>query len=346
MKIALLHRSVLPAKGYGGIERVIMNLASELKRLGHQVTIVAFAGSLIRDFEFVPIPLESKESLTHFVPKGMDFVHFQEPIPIEPSYPYLVSIYGNGQPGERFLPNSNFTSRRHAHNHGSQIFVHHGLDLKAYPFESSKEDYYVFMGMGYLKTKNLKACVEWAHDTKSRVKVIGGFGFSDRYVQYLGFLGESEGKLEILSRARGFLFPVNWEEPFALAPLEALATGTPVIASRNGGNLEAISADTGVCVSTYSEFCAAKERLTKIKPAACRQRIENEFSLNKMTRGYLSLYEKILSEGSLKQRPATQFHPEELIPIHKASSPVSQRFFYFKRKLCAQMKIYTKNAAT
>ena len=53
MKIALLHDSVLPPKTYGGIERIVMALAHEYTRLGHQVVIASRAGSQIKDYEFV-----------------------------------------------------------------------------------------------------------------------------------------------------------------------------------------------------------------------------------------------------------------------------------------------------
>src|ERR1051325_10801161 len=46
---------------------------------------------------------------------------------------------------------------------------------------------------------------------------------------------------ELASRYRDsdvFVFPTIWEEPFGLVPLEAMACGTPVIATGTGGSGE------------------------------------------------------------------------------------------------------------
>ena len=50
------------------------------------------------------------------------------------------------------------------------------------------------------------------------------------------YVGEvhGEAKLDLLSRAQALLFPVQWEEPFGLVMVEALACGTPVVALRRG----------------------------------------------------------------------------------------------------------------
>ena len=43
---------------------------------------------------------------------------------------------------------------------------------------------------------------------------------------------------EVYAQADAFLFPVQWEEPWGLTPLEAMAVGTPVVASGTGGSSE------------------------------------------------------------------------------------------------------------
>jgi glycosyltransferase involved in cell wall biosynthesis len=110
-----------------------------------------------------------------------------------------------------------------------------------------------------------------------------------------------EDKVELMSRARAVLFPIDWEEPFGLVQTESMACGTPVIATPRGAVPEVVAdGETGfiVPVDGYGEAAAdAIKRSSEIDPGACRRRVEERFSADAMVSGYEACYERILSEG-------------------------------------------------
>lgn len=319
MKIALVHNSLLPVSAYGGIERVVISLAMHYRALGHEVLLCCAPGSRLDDFEVLPLPSDyQKRPAKEWLPAGVAFVHFHEPFGANhPGLPYLLTVHGNGQPGERFPANTCFLSRSHAANHGSDVFVFNGIEPSAFPFVSKKEDYFVFLARARWRVKNLKSCIAMAESNGVRLHVIGGEGRSNRRVRYHGLIGETQGKLDILSMARALLYPTNWSEPFGLAVIEALACGTPVIASVNGAMKEIITNETGVLCRTYEEFVAAPRELSRLSPEVCRRRVEETFSARAMAQAYLRLIERILNDGDLKQAPATSAMPETLHLIYK-----------------------------
>ena len=55
--------------------------------------------------------------------------------------------------------------------------------------------------------------------------------------------------------ARALINPIDWEEPFGLVVIEAMACGTPVIATRRGAFPEIVDhGRTGVLVDNYRDM--------------------------------------------------------------------------------------------
>jgi glycosyltransferase involved in cell wall biosynthesis len=307
LRIALIHDSILPAKNYGGIERVVLSLAREYTKLGHQVVIVCREGSPLKDFETKLLPRDfSMHDVQKLLPP-QTFQHWHQPIPQAPNAPYLVTIHGNGQPGEAYLPNTNFLSESHARDHGGKYFVYNGVDVSEFPFVKEKDDYFVFLARAKWRVKNLKTAIALARDLNVRLEVIGGEGISTRLVRYHGSLGESQGKLKIVSKAKALLYPTNWQEPFGLALLEAWSCGTPVISSVNGAMDELVVPGVGFKCRSYDEFLAAGKKIKTIDPVACRKHVELKYTSTRMAQKYVQLIEQILNEGILKQKPHYAF---------------------------------------
>ena len=101
-----------------------------------------------------------------------------------------------------------------------------------------------------------------------------------------------------LSKAKALLFPIEWEEPFGIVMIEAMACGTPVIALRRGAVPEVISdgVDGFVCDSV-EQMITAVSRLDELDRRSCRTKVETYFSDDVIVSQYLSLYERLSRNG-------------------------------------------------
>ena len=104
--------------------------------------------------------------------------------------------------------------------------------------------------------------------------------------------------MQTLGAARALLPLVNFDAPFGLSVVEALACGTPVIASARGSMPEIVDPGrTGFLVNTVEEAVAAVARLGEIDRSACRQAVVDRFSVDRMADRYLALYRQILGDS-------------------------------------------------
>lgn len=110
-------------------------------------------------------------------------------------------------------------------------------------------------------------------------------------VRWLPDVGGRE-KAELLAGAVAMIFPLQWEEPFGLAMVEAMASGTPVVAIGRGAAPEIIEEGvTGFLVDDAEEMVAACRRIGEIDPQRCAEVARGRFSPDRMAAEYLKLYE-------------------------------------------------------
>ena len=122
----------------------------------------------------------------------------------------------------------------------------------------------------------------------------------DDQIQYLGEVGHAQ-RNELLCGARALLFPIDWEEPFGLAMVEAMACGTPVIATNRGSVPEVVThGRTGIVVDTLDEMVAAVDAVEVLDRAVIRREVEERFSVDRMVDGYLDVYEIV---ADLREAP-------------------------------------------
>lgn len=120
--------------------------------------------------------------------------------------------------------------------------------------------------------------------------------------RFLGPLGLAE-TAGLLARARCLLVSSLAPETSSLVAMEALASGTPVVAFRAGALPEIVDdGETGFLVDGVDEMAAAIARMGEIDRRACRAAAEARFGEERMIAGYLRLYGRLA--GAPAEGPA------------------------------------------
>ncbi|HXB04938.1 MAG TPA: glycosyltransferase, partial [Candidatus Angelobacter sp.] len=104
-------------------------------------------------------------------------------------------------------------------------------------------------------------------------------------------------KAHLLAEASAMIFPIQWEEPFGLAIVEAMVSGTPVIAMARGAASEIVEAGvTGWLAEDIDGLVEAYGRVGEIDLQRCVKRATERFGPKQMADGYQSVYERAIQE--------------------------------------------------
>jgi len=303
MHIAVVSHHRLPVTGYGGTERIIVALVRGLAELGHRVTLIAQPGTKLDVAKVVEVPTKQLRDpaldLAPLLATDVDITHAHFPVRRLPSGPpFLQTVYGNLKTGEAVPPHTVFLSRNHATRHGATEFVYAGLDPDEFLFQETKHDYDCFIGRLH-SAKGYQWAIEAAKRTKRRLLLAGGWrpSFSPR----IRFVGEVDGKQkrELLAGARCLWMPALWDEPFGLTTIEALFSGTPVLATRRGALPEVLTPEVGALCDTLDELIAASRTIAARQPAACRAHAVRHFTHVVMAEEYVRVYRHLRETGAL-----------------------------------------------
>lgn len=112
-------------------------------------------------------------------------------------------------------------------------------------------------------------------------------------VVYTGSVND-EQKKPLYSNAMAFLMPLGLEEPFGLVMIEAMMSGTPVIAYNKGSVPELVTDKTGFIVNGLEEMAEAINTINTINPVGCREIAVEKFSLKRMAENYIKVYEEVI----------------------------------------------------
>lgn len=107
-------------------------------------------------------------------------------------------------------------------------------------------------------------------------------------------------KARLLARATALLAPVQWDEPFGLSIVEAMASGTPVVAAPRGSTPElVVDGVTGFLAASVEGMVAALRRVREIDPLECGRIARERFHPAVMAQGYMQVYEAAISEAAI-----------------------------------------------
>ncbi|MGH7607133.1 MAG: glycosyltransferase [Gemmatimonadales bacterium] len=301
MHVVQFQHTRVPVEKYGGAQRIVVWLAQALVELGHEVTLLAGRGSRVPGVRVVEAAAAEVRrpgfDIRRYVDRPVDVMHYHSPVAHPPAgVPYVATLHGNM--GAVAPPHVICVSENHARRHGTAAFVHNGVRLDEYEFRAQKGNFDLFLARLH-SAKGWRIAVAAAKAERFRLIVAGGWRPSvSRWVRFVGQVGGAE-KRELLAAARCLWMPVQWDDPCPVNVLEALASGTPVLATPRGSLPELVGPDGGGIAATFDDLLALRRRLEQCDPAACRRRAERYFTHLRMARDYVRMYEGLLAEGRL-----------------------------------------------
>jgi glycosyltransferase involved in cell wall biosynthesis len=182
--------------------------------------------------------------------------------------------------------------------------VHHGLPPQLYGLGDGGGGYLAFLGR-ISPEKGPDRAIEIARRARLPLQMAAKVDrvdqeyfdgrikrmLNDPLIEFVGEIGDAD-KNTFLGDATALLFPINWPEPFGMVLIEAMATGTPVIAYGCGSVPELIEEGlTGFIVDDFDSAAAAVSRATTLDRRAIRRHFEARFSVERMARDYLMSYD-------------------------------------------------------
>jgi glycosyltransferase involved in cell wall biosynthesis len=185
--------------------------------------------------------------------------------------------------------------------------VPNAIDLGVWPLQEEKDDYLLAFGR-VCEAKGFHLSIEVARRTGRRLFMAGALQpqYADYFhdviepelddqIVFLGEVGDPQRR-ELFANAAAFLFPILWPEPFGLVMIEAMATGTPVIAFRNGSVPEVIDDGvTGFIVEDVDQMVEAVGRVHQIEGATCRSAVKERFTVDRLVTDYETLYARLIA---------------------------------------------------
>jgi glycosyltransferase involved in cell wall biosynthesis len=332
MKIAMIAPIAwrTPPRHYGPWELVTSLLTEALVARGVDVTLFATQDSItagkldgVAPHGYEDGNLDAKvweyRHLSHVFERAHEFdlIHNQADFPAHAfaplvETPMVTTIHGFSS--ERILPMYKpFEDRVHyvaiseADRHPALKYaatIHHGIRLDEFAFDAGGSEDLLFFGRMH-PDKGAAEAIAVAQACGRRLNLYGivqDQGYFDREVAphlddrivYHGPVGGAE-RVRALGEAKALLHLINFDEPFGLSVIEAMACGTPAIAVNRGSMPELIEDGvTGLLVASAEDAVAKLPKIETIDRAACRAAVAARFSVEAMADHYLQLYRRVI----------------------------------------------------
>lgn len=212
--------------------------------------------------------------------------------------------------------------------------VHNGLDFSDYPFSDKAGEYLLFVGRASPE-KGLHIAIEVAEILQMKLLIAAKLDEVDRdyfkteiaprlsrQIVWIGEVEQSD-RNQLYAGALALLHPVTWPEPFGLTMVEAMATGTPVVALREGSVTEIVkNGISGYVADSTKDMIELIPQIVKIDRRKTRDYALNYFNSKLMTDLYERIYQQVLSQSNIR---AVQ-NPTQLPFLLGNGSKHSQKF--------------------
>ncbi len=355
---SIAHR--LPPTGYGPWEQIASTLAEGFVEHGHDVTLFATADSstTARLHPTAPHGYEEAPGLDAKAWEGLHNAsaferaaefdvlanHFDF-MPLTYSRlvqtPVVTTIHGLSSP--RIVPVyrayddiAHYVAISAADRHPDLTYaatIHHGIDTSAFTFAPAPGSYLLFLGRIH-PDKGTHRAIAVAREAGVPLLIAGVVQDEEYFaasvlphvdgdrVAYLGPVGPAE-RDSLLGGALALLHLIEFAEPFGLSVVEALATGTPVIAAPLGSMPELLTdGTTGFLVADSAEAVAAVGRVAGLDRAACRAEAVRRFDSSRMVRDYLELFERVVDGACPRPDQVANTQLRQTVDLGTNAAPI------------------------
>ena len=331
----------VPPRMYGGTELFIAQLALGLKAQGIEAVVYTNGESTIEVekrwfYEKPQWPIEGEiydnlKDLNHTAwsirdaSESCDIIHLNNVPGLVCSRfvekPFVYTVHHPHVPGLNefytFFPSVHYVTisdfQQTKLGMPKMTTIHHGLDLSVYEPVLKKQKYLSFLGR-IAPIKGTHLAIRVAKESDIPLKIAGEVqprfrDYFEREIEphvdgkFIEFVGEADlqTKNELLGNSLALLFPIQWDEPFGLVMIEAMACGTPVLACPGGAVPEVVKDGVSGYICRSVEDMARRARELEFDPASVRSYVEQNFSLEIMVAKYAHLYRDILKNGRRDQ---------------------------------------------
>jgi len=325
----------VPPKNYGGTELFIAQLAEGLKKHGIDSIVYTNADSTVsveKRWLYEPAEWPIKSDIYSFIKEinhtswamrdaasACDVLHVHSACALTYSgfikAPIVCTLHGPHEPKlsdlYRQFPDvsyiciSRFQCAQESMPH--RRIIHHGIDLASYDLKEEKQPYLSFIGR-IAPIKGVHVAITVAKSAGVPLKIAGDIQPAYReyferkikpeidgdFIQYIG-VADLKAKNELLGNSMAMLFPIQWNEPFGLVMVEAMACGTPVLALRGGSVPEIVKDGVSGYVCRSVRELAQRVKQLNFKPTHLRAYVAENFSLDRMVREYEQAYKDAIA---------------------------------------------------
>ncbi len=330
----------VPPKKYGGTELFVAQLAEGLQKLGVEVVVYTNGESTVGAekrwlYEKQQWPIEGEvfSNLTDInhsawaiqdAVRHCDLIHVNNvpaiamsrliPTPmvytIHHVHEDILSNFYAHYPDIEYVAISDF--QRRLEKMPRMRTIHHGLDTNLYTWKGGKREYLSFLGR-IAPMKGPHLAIEVAKRSGIPLKIAGEIQpcfreywesevkphVDGKFIEYVGE-ADMASKNELLRNSIAMLFPIQWNEPFGLVMIEAMACGAPVVAL-SGGAVEEVVAQgvSGYVCKNVEEMAARVQAAAALKAEDVRAYVEENFSTQRMAMEYADLFRETIAAREL-----------------------------------------------